>query len=225
MSPIAPIPRHLSGSSVTSEMSFPVRPDAYQATDISMRPGDDLSSTKSPPSYLPYPSLAASPSRNIHSLPPTVRSYQVPLSNGSSRTGGFFASIGRKASLKKDRTLAMSPPSPSRMLTKRLPAVASAPVRPIQMNHAPSIPGGPRAPPGRMVRSQTISVAPAPVEFLHQQQQPPPLPCHIPPQILLRSLLIFETLQMLFTKSFKISQSWACILFVTSRMSICWRLD
>ena len=151
---------------MSSEISFPVRADAYKATDLAMRPGDDLSSTKVPPAYLPYPSLAASPMRSAVALAPNARTYQIPLSNGHGRSGGFFASIGRKASLKRERTpgLTLTPPSPSRVLSKRASGTGGAPLRPIQSNHAPTIPGGPRAVPGRVARSQTISIAPAPVE-------------------------------------------------------------
>ena len=166
---IAPVPRHVSGGSMDSEMTFPVRPDAYRATDLMMRPDDDLSSTKIPPSYLPYPSLAVNPSRGIQ----TARTYQVPLSNGGARTStGFFASIGRKASLKRDRGLPHTPAPPSRVLTKRQQTTNNAPPRP-QVNHAPAIPGGPRAAPGRVARSQTISIAPTPVEYIHQPQPEP----------------------------------------------------
>lgn len=114
-------------------------------------------------------SLAGSPSRSANMLQSNARTYQVPLSSGTSRTGtGFFASIGRKASLKKDRGLTMSSVSP-RVLTKRLPT--SNTPRPVQMHNSPSIPGGPRAAPGRVTRSQTISVAPSgPVAHLQEQQ-------------------------------------------------------
>ncbi|KAF7795879.1 hypothetical protein EIP86_007046 [Pleurotus ostreatoroseus] len=181
---IAPIPRHVSGGSIASEATFPIRSDAYQATDLSMRPDDDLSSTKTPPSYLPYPSLAAAPSRSATAQPPGMRTYQVPLSIGPSRSGtGFFASIGRKASLKKDRGngFSLTPSSPSRnVLLKRLPD-SHPPTRPIQVNHAPSIPGGPRAVPGRMGRSRTISVVPsavptpAPIEYVQEHPKGPVL--------------------------------------------------
>lgn len=153
---------------MASEISFPVRADAYKATDLAMRPSDDLSSTKLPPAYLPYPSLAtSSPVRSAIALSSAARTYQVPLSSGNGRSAtGFFASIGRKASLKKDRGpgLAFTPASPSRVLSKRSPATTGAPLRPIQSNHLPTIPGGPRAVPGRVARSQTISIAPAPIE-------------------------------------------------------------
>ncbi|KAJ3532175.1 hypothetical protein NM688_g7462 [Phlebia brevispora] len=169
-SDISPIPRHVSGSSVGSEATFPIRPDAYQATDLSMRPGDDLSSTKSPPSYLPYPALAATPSRSANILSPHARTYQIPLSNGSSSRTGFFASIGRKASLKTQRGLTLSPTTAPRVLTKRLPDANNTTPRPVHVAHSPSLPGGPRAVPGRMGRSKTISVTPVAVTSEPEQQ-------------------------------------------------------
>ncbi|PSR73566.1 hypothetical protein PHLCEN_2v10485 [Hermanssonia centrifuga] len=165
-----PQPRHTSDASVSSQTTFPIRNDAYIATDLSMRPGDELTSTKSPPLYLPYPALASSPLRSASALPSAARSYQVPLSNGPPRSGtGFFASMGRKASLKKDRGPVISPPSPSRVLTKRFPNQNNQVPRALQLNSAPAIRGGPRAAPGRVQRSQTISIAPAPAPA---QEQP-----------------------------------------------------
>ena len=96
----------------------------------------------------------------------SAQRYQVPLATGKS-SGGFFASIGRKASLKKDSkttSLALVQTSPSKVLIKRSTNPALPP-RAVQMS-APTVPGGPRAAPGRMQRSQTISVVP--------EQSPPP---------------------------------------------------
>ncbi|KAI0698911.1 hypothetical protein BC835DRAFT_625879 [Cytidiella melzeri] len=154
LSAIQSQPRHVSHGSVASEATFPIRRDAYTAADLMMKPDDDLDLTKAPPMMaLPYPSLPMSSSpRSALTTPPTPRSYQVPLSSGSSRSGtGFFSSMGRKASLKKSD----SPPTPNRVLTKRGPSRTTQP----QMTSAPTIPGGPRAPPSRLQRSQTMSVA------------------------------------------------------------------
>ncbi|KAI0092592.1 hypothetical protein BDY19DRAFT_1065192 [Irpex rosettiformis] len=146
-------PRHVSQNSVSSEATFPLRRDAYTATDLMMRADEDLNLGKPPPISLPYPSLAVKspPSRASTSVPPTPRSYQVPLSTGPSRSGGgFFSTIGRKGSLKK----ADSPSVPSRVLTKRS---QSRPTQPLIIS-APTIPGGERAPPGKLQRSHTMSI-------------------------------------------------------------------
>lgn len=153
-------PRHVSHGSVDSEATFPRRADTYTATDLTMR-ADEVILPDAPLISVPYPTLVASPPlRTQTTLPSTPRTYQVPLSNGLPRTG-FFASIGRRASLRKG---AMSPPaSPSRVLKKAQHiSPPPPPSRPIQMNSTPTVRGGPRAPPHRMSRSQTISVAPAP---------------------------------------------------------------
>ena len=140
-----------------------------------MAPDEELL-PMSPPISLPYPSLVTSPPSRSVQLPPvssSSRTYQVPLSDGSTRTGrsatGFFASIGRRASLKKGS----SPPSPPRMLSKKtLQPSASPPVRPIQIQSSPAVRGGPRAPPNRIQRAKTFSVAAqSPPE---RQPQPPP---------------------------------------------------
>ena len=149
-------PRHTSHGSVATEATFPIRRDAYVATDLTMRADEDLNLGKPPPISLPYPSLAVKspplPPRASASVPPTPRTYQVPLSSGPSRsTGGFFSSIGRKASLKKTE----GSQAPSRVLTKRSQSRPSQP----QITSTPSIPGGPRAPPGKLQRSHTLSMS------------------------------------------------------------------
>ena len=70
---------------------------------------------------------------------------------GSKSTGGFFSSIGRNYSLKKEKekTLAQAKPNPNPN------------PRPIVIVDTPSLPGGPRAPPGRMQRSQTLILSTA----------------------------------------------------------------
>ncbi|KAH8106167.1 hypothetical protein BXZ70DRAFT_420932 [Cristinia sonorae] len=162
-----PQPRHTSHGSMASEATFPVRPDAYMATDLATREEDDISSTKSPPP-LPYPSLVTSPriSNRASMLTISSQRYELPLAMASSKSSGngFFASFGRKASMKKERSLTLNPPSPHKVLTKRLPdANRTSPARPpVQLSSPPQIPGGPRTVPTRMQRSQTISVSPTP---------------------------------------------------------------
>lgn len=163
-------PRHASHGSTASEVTFPTRPDAYTATDLSIRPIDDLASTTSPPPSLPYPSLASAPrsSSTVGFIPPSAQRYQMPVSTSKS-SGGFFSSIGRKASMKKG---GFSPPTPTKVLMKRSPNVsADGAIQSPRQVHPPSIPGGPRAAPGRMHRAKTISVTPPP-----QPPAPKPAP-------------------------------------------------
>ncbi|CDO74093.1 hypothetical protein BN946_scf185043.g143 [Trametes cinnabarina] len=49
--------RHVSHGSLASQATFPIRADAYTATDLSLRPIDSIAPTTAPPP-LPYPSLA-----------------------------------------------------------------------------------------------------------------------------------------------------------------------
>ncbi|KAK7696625.1 hypothetical protein QCA50_001283 [Cerrena zonata] len=165
-------PRHTSHGSIVSEATFPIRADAYIATDLSTRASDDIPSARSPPP-LPYPSLAGvvSPPRPsnrasallLPSASLSPRSQQVTLAP-STKTGGFFASLGRKTSVKKDkdRSPGMSPTTSPQKLSKRPPNPNGngSPPRIIRVISPPTIPGGPRAVPGKMQRAQTLSVAP-----------------------------------------------------------------
>lgn len=163
-------PRHVSNGSVDSEATFPRRADTYTATDLTMR-ADEAILPESPLISVPYPTLVTSPiMRAQTALPSAHQIYQVPLSSGPPRTG-FFASIGRRASLRKGP---MSPSSsPSRVLRKAQHMSPPAPpARPVQISSAPTVKGGPRAPPHRISRSQTVSVAPAPVP---EQEVPQPV--------------------------------------------------
>ncbi|OCH93567.1 hypothetical protein OBBRIDRAFT_885398 [Obba rivulosa] len=166
-------PRHTSRSSMGSEATFPIRPDAYTATDLSTRPIDMASPSTAPPA-LPYPSLATSPPRNPPVRSSTItlgspsRTLQLPLlPMGKSSGTGFFSSIGRKASVKRGQSsVPPTPLTPNRVLTKRSPNITttSVPTQAPVIISTPSVPGGPRAVPGRVQRSQTISVsASAPV--------------------------------------------------------------
>ncbi|KAK0491201.1 hypothetical protein IW261DRAFT_73649 [Armillaria novae-zelandiae] len=119
-----PQPRHPSHGSDASEATFPVRPDAGVATDLSSP------STPTSTVVLPYPTLAP---------------------RSSSVKSGFFASLGRKASV--SRTQGPQPPRqqahhpiPSRAVLTKRPTIS------------PSVPGGPRA--KRMSRSHTILLTP-----------------------------------------------------------------
>ncbi|KAK0206789.1 hypothetical protein DFS33DRAFT_619654 [Desarmillaria ectypa] len=121
-----PKPRNTSHGSEASEATFPVRPDASVATDLSSP------STPNSSIVLPYPTLAPRTSSSVKS--------------------GFFASLGRKASV--SRTQGPQPPRqqahhpiPSRTLLTKRPTIS------------PSVPGGPRA--KRMSRSHTMILSPS----------------------------------------------------------------
>ncbi|KAI0829395.1 hypothetical protein BC628DRAFT_1337370 [Trametes gibbosa] len=172
-----PQTRHVSHGSLASQATFPIRADAYTATDLSTRSIDIVPST-SPPPALPYPALAqanlgraqarsstllGSPTKSLAILP-------VAKSSGT----GFFASLGRKTSVRREKglsSLGSSPQSPTKVLTKRPPAMAASRSNPppgpssardAPLPTAPAIPGGPRAAPGRIQRSKTYSVTASP---------------------------------------------------------------
>jgi hypothetical protein len=142
----AGLPRRTSHGSIMSEATFPTRADAVIATDLSSRAEYDMPTTTP---LLPYPSLAQSSRNSVMVSPPSaMRSLPIPLS--VSKSGGFFSSLGRKTSTKKDRLIG-NPSLPGRIIPKRLPPDP----RLIQLAAAPVVPGGPRAPPGR---SQSIII-------------------------------------------------------------------
>ncbi|PCH41614.1 hypothetical protein WOLCODRAFT_137497 [Wolfiporia cocos MD-104 SS10] len=150
-----PEPRHVSEDSAASIMTFPIRPDAYSATDLTSRAHDIMPSTSPPP--LPYPSLAVAqrtPAFSSTAVAAAPRTLLPALSASRSVGGGFFASIGRKNSMKKDRPV---------LVAKGKPVENSAPrPAPVQITTTPTVPGGPRAAPGRIQRSQTFSVSMSP---------------------------------------------------------------
>lgn len=146
--------RHTSRSSMMSEVTFPRRADATVATDLTFRALADASPLPTGPPPLPYPSLLPNTRSGAFS-PSTMRSL-APVS--VVKSGGFFASLGRKASLNK-KPGPSSPTSSSRVLTKNPPTHPRT-VN-IPANVSPSVPGGPRAPPNhRLLRSQTIMISP-----------------------------------------------------------------
>ncbi|KAI0643746.1 hypothetical protein C8Q79DRAFT_1012304 [Trametes meyenii] len=183
--------RHVSHGSLASQATFPIRADAYTATDLSTR-SIDIPST-APPSTLPYPSLAHAgitrpPTRTSTLLSsPTKTLTLLPGTKGSGT--GFFASLGRKTSVRREKGLsglAHSPQSPTKVLTKRPPAIASSRSNPTPASGsssrdaplptAPVIPGGPRAAPGRIQRSKTYSVSASPPQSDASSSPPPPPP-------------------------------------------------
>ncbi|KAH9048970.1 hypothetical protein EDB84DRAFT_1556429 [Lactarius hengduanensis] len=175
---LVPRPRHTSRASISSEMTFPLRADAYIATDLSPRDTDTLPSPNVPPPALPYPALAGvQPTINFrHStMIGSPLSYAAPLSAaGSKATSGFFASLGRNTSTRKDSNHVHHKPSISHArLTKPSSATTAPNPRPVQLTSAPSVPGGPRALPIRMQRSRTLMLAPSPPSSESTSPSPP----------------------------------------------------
>ncbi|KAF9514163.1 hypothetical protein BS47DRAFT_1485270 [Hydnum rufescens UP504] len=128
--------RHMSRNSMASEVTFPIRPDAYVATNLRAHETEDSPPQGLSPS-LPYPSLAVGIGSRNH----------PSGSNLSGGKPGFFASIGRRASLKKERNHVLQP---GYRPPARLPLSTPSPaLRSVQIENSPQIPGGPRAQPPR----------------------------------------------------------------------------
>ncbi|KAK7060231.1 hypothetical protein VNI00_000996 [Paramarasmius palmivorus] len=161
-------PRKISHGSTMSEVTFPRRPDASLATDLTIRDPVDVTPPRGPPA-LPYPSLAGQRANPPKST--TSGSFASLLSGGGHASGGsspskqtpskggFFATLGRRTSVsKRDRGGGASGSSGSGRLTKPPPGSASAPpsATPLSVNKSlASIVGGPRAPPNRSSRAFT----------------------------------------------------------------------
>lgn len=153
-------PRHTSRGSISSQATFPRRADTYLATDLTAGPViDDGTPLDAVPSSLPYPQLAqamrGSSNRTFGILStPSIKSGPSALvSTTKSLRGNFFSSIGRKTSVKKDRTLSPTTSSSGNVLTRSPASTAS---RLVKVNTTPSIPGGPRAIPNRIQRAQSV---------------------------------------------------------------------
>ncbi|KAF8897249.1 hypothetical protein BD779DRAFT_1795983 [Infundibulicybe gibba] len=132
---------------------------------------------RSPDAALPLPRPAQRtqqfPPRSSTSLgssTPTSSIRSLTPATPASKTGGFFASLGRKASMSKRDRVGPTVPAPAssvspggRLLLKSPTALHAAPVPSVRpINLAPSVPGGPRAPPNRMLRSQTLMTPASP---------------------------------------------------------------
>jgi hypothetical protein len=163
--------RIVSDGSVRSNATFPIRPDAYAATDLGVKVSEVPAA---PQPALPYPALANAAPRQL--APPILTSFSSSSTTSSARStpksaGGFFSSIGRKTSTRRDRGLLnpsqnqaklskLPPMSPSPPLTTSTTGVSSQ--TPLLTGSSHSVPGGPRAAPGRAQRSQTLMLAPSP---------------------------------------------------------------
>lgn len=165
-----------------TDATFPRRPDATAATDLTQSHRNITPPSIQPPA-LPYPSLAipqrpqrmpGSSSNASNNTLASLRSF-VPSSPSSAPKGGFFASLGRKGSVsgrrEKPGITALSPSNSENgssgknghVLTKRQqPQQPQSTPRPVNIVASPSVPGGPRAPPNRLKRSQTLMTTPAP---------------------------------------------------------------
>ncbi|KAF8332863.1 uncharacterized protein EI90DRAFT_3054666 [Cantharellus anzutake] len=121
---------HMSRTSTRTEMTFPIRADAYSATNLLHR-SEESGPAVFPPN-LPYPSLVS------------AKAHSTGQRNGGK---GFFAAIGRRASVKRERP---QPSQPSyRPLAHPPKGSFAPPPRSIVLEKVPTLPGGPRAIPRR----------------------------------------------------------------------------
>lgn len=165
-----------------TDATFPRRPDATTATDLTPSHRDITPPSVQPPA-LPYPSLAipqqpqrlprsSSTASNI--TPTSIRSLVSPVP-ASAPKGGFFAALGRKGSISRREKPGITALSPSNSqsgnsgkngdaLTRpqQQPQRPHPVPRPVNIVASPSVPGGPRAPPNRVKRSQTLMTTPTP---------------------------------------------------------------
>jgi hypothetical protein len=147
--------RHFSRRSIASEATFPVRPDASVATNLTPIARSE-SPPSGPPNNIPYPMLAQGMGVRSNSGKSFGLSSSSSTRSGrsSKSAGGFFASIGRINSIRKDRT----PPSKNNSFTRLPTAQEHHEPRPVQIQAAPTIPGGPRAAPpsSRSTRANSL---------------------------------------------------------------------
>ncbi|KAG8919276.1 hypothetical protein FRC01_001367 [Tulasnella sp. 417] len=155
-----PKPRNVSHGSEATEATFPIRADAYVATELSSR---NHSPPRGPPANLPYPGVVQNvgirPSATMRSLPTTssnggggthaysnsMRSLKGPKMTGT----GFFASIGRRTSIKKERPpIGTGIGSQNGQNRPQVPLPIAVMPRPPQLGVG-TVVGGPRPPPPR----------------------------------------------------------------------------
>ncbi|KAF7301513.1 hypothetical protein MIND_00716700 [Mycena indigotica] len=147
-------PRQVSRSSIKShatQATFPRRPDAMVATDLATKPSDIAPTAPS----LPYPALSPRSMTAPLSPPTSLRMLAV-----SPAKGNFFSSLGRKASMSRKDKPNMSFSATTTRLVKSPPPSVS---RPLLVPNSPAVPGGPRAPPNRAQKTQSISPTPSPL--------------------------------------------------------------
>ncbi|KAH7105719.1 hypothetical protein BKA62DRAFT_600814, partial [Auriculariales sp. MPI-PUGE-AT-0066] len=156
------VQRHETGASVSSE--FPIRPDSYVAVAVDLTPTreEDFTPPTGPPP-LPYPALANGPIRPLQNPQAAMNALTSPTSTSLSlmppkATGGFFSSISRKTSITRKLANEGNQLLGSRLTLRKQNAPPPQP-RPVHLGVAPSIPGGPRAPGPRVMRSNTVGGA------------------------------------------------------------------
>ena len=187
--------RVASGASVFSDTTFPMRVDAFRAFDLTPGAGGGPTELGNGPPPLPYPSLAMKQLQhgNAHRVKSSANSSNnlLPIPKKSAR---ILSNLARKASMKskatgdtsgqenreKDRVrrkLYRAPPSGS--VSDIGHSSSKASLVPL----APSIVGGPRAPPGKPKRASTVLVI-GPPRLIH-----PPPPAQYLPNLPKRSSL------------------------------------
>lgn len=167
--------RFVSGNSAMSEMTFPMRPDAYKAIDLT--PGGAEISTSEVPSTLPYPILALQQQKTgsrpaAPPIPPPKSSISSAVKSGSAT---FLATFGRRASVRKGTQSATEArdrekepkAAPRKLVSSRAPLsrpgdTTPPPPTPNRSNTilptAPTLPGGPRS--QRPKRASTMMIGP-----------------------------------------------------------------
>jgi hypothetical protein len=140
-----PPPRNPSRSSLSSEMTFPLRADAYIATDLSQRDIDTVPSPNVPPPALPYPALAGVPppinSRSTNTATGAPLSHSPSLSVGAKVTAGLLSSLGRNASTRKDMSKPIEKLTRSATRSTKQSLTSLPNPRPVQITNAPSVTG------------------------------------------------------------------------------------
>lgn len=169
--------RFVSGNSAMSEMTFPMRPDAYKAVDLTPS-GTEISATELP-SSLPYPVLALHQQHTGSRpapppIPPPKSSISTAVKSGSAN---FLATFGRRSSVKSKGSQSGSAgegkerearSTPRKLVSARAPPSRTGDTTPPSSSTPsrsntllpliPSLPGGPRAP--RPKRSSTMMIGP-----------------------------------------------------------------
>lgn len=188
--------RVASGASVFSATTFPMRPDAFRAIDLTPGAGGGPTELGNDPPPLPYPSLAMKQLQQGSSFrfKSNANSSNMLLPTAK-KSAGFFSSLGRKASARSKaagdssgqenrerervrRKLYRAPPSGSS--TSQLghfSDIGHSSSKASLVPLAPSIVGGPRAPPGKPKRASTVLVI-GPPQLIH-----PPPPAQYPPNM------------------------------------------
>jgi hypothetical protein len=191
-----------SGASVFSDTTFPMRFDAFRAIDLTPGAGGGPTELGNGPPPLPYPSLAMKQLQqgNAHRVKSNAHASNnlLPIPKKSAR---ILSSLARKASMKSKATgdssgqetrekervrrkLYRAPPSgSSASQLGHISDIGQSSSKASLVPLAPSIVGGPRAPPGKPKRASTVLVI-GPPQLIH-----PPPPAQYLPSLAKRSSL------------------------------------